>query len=304
MRFKGLDLNLLVVLDALLATRNVSHAGKRLNLSQSATSGALARLRDYFGDDLLIQKGRSMIPTDLGMSLQPQVRNALMQIDGTIIARPGFDPSNERRDIRIIASDYVMVTWLAPVLRDLSKIAPGLRFEISGPPSDPIHGLNTGAVDLLLMPEKYLADDHPSTPCFEDVYCVIACMQNRRIGATLDTDTFYELGHVDSAFPSFVPGYSEWFLRQSGRERQIEVRAGGFSTIPHFVVGTERIAVAHRRLAETYAAHMALRILEPPVAIPKIVQGLQWHRHAEDNECLSWVRQQILKGPGIEIGDN
>lgn len=303
MRFKGLDLNLLVVLDVLLATRNVSHAGNRLNLSQSATSGALARLREYFGDELLVQKGRDMVPTDLGASLQSQVRNALMQIENTIIERPGFDPANEIRDIKIIASDYVMVTWLAPVLRRLSKISPGLRFEASGPSADPVHALTTGAVDLLLMPEKYLADDHPSVPCFEDLYCVIACAQNTRIGITLDVETFYDLGHVDAVFPTFAPGYSDWFMRQSGRERRIEVRAGGFITIPHFVVGTDRIAVVHKRLAESYAAHMPLRIWDTPVAIPKLVQGLQWHRHAYENECLSWVRREILAGPGIDGKD-
>ena len=296
MRFKGLDLNLLVALDALLATRNVSHAGAKLNLSQSATSGALARLRDYFDDDLLVQQGRAMVPTHLGAALQPQVRSALMQIEGTIIARPGFDPGVEQRDIRIIASDYVMITWLAPVFAQLSKSAPGLRFEVSSPTKDPIEALETGAADLLLMPEKYTSHQHPSTPCFEDTYCVIACMQNQVIGDTLDLDTFFNTPHVDAVFPTVAPGYSDWFMRQSGRERRIEVRAGGFTTLPHFVIGTDRIAVVHRRLAEQFAAHLPLRVLETPVEIPRIVESLQWHRHSEENECLGWVRFAILRG--------
>lgn len=303
MRFKGLDLNLLVVLDALLSTRNVSLAGDRLNLSQSATSGALARLREYFDDQLLVQKGRKMVPTDLGASLQAQVRSALLQIEGTIITRPGFDPTQEEREIKIIASDYVSAVWLAPVLNDLSRKAPRLRFDVSPPNVDPIHALDTGAVDLLLMPEKYLSNDHPSTRCFEDVYCVIACQKNRRIDDTLDIEGFYDMGHVDAVFPTIVPGYGDWFMRQSGRERRIEIRAGGFTSIPHFVVGTDRIAVVHRRLAERFAVHLPLRILESPVAIPKIVESLQWHRHAEENDCLTWVQQQILGGSGIEITD-
>lgn len=294
MRFKGLDLNLLVVLDALLATRNVSHAGTKLNLSQSATSGALARLREYFQDDLLMQKGRTMVPTDLGVALQRQVRSVLMQIEGTVIERPGFDPARAEREVKIIASDYVMITWLAPILADLSRRAPLLRFEVAGPAKDPIHALETGGADLLLMPEKYLADDHPSTRCFSDVYCVIAWDQNTQITEGLDLELFYRLGHVDAVFPTVVPGYSDWFMRQGGRDRRIEVRAGGFGTLPHFVVGTDRIAVVHQRLAQMYAAHMPLRILPSPVEIPNIVESLQWHRHAEENECLTWVRHQIL----------
>ena len=303
MRFKGLDLNLLVVLDALLATRNVSHAGERLNLSQSATSGALARLRAYFNDELLVQKGRTMVPTDLGMMLQPEVRGALMQIEGTIISRPGFDPMHEQRTIRIIASDYVAITWLAPVIANLEADAPGLRFEVASPLQDPVIELNTGAADLLLMPDKYLANDHPSAPCFEDSYCAIAWTENQFIGDTLDVTTFYQLGHVDTVFPTMSPGYSDWFMRQSGHERRIEARVGSFTALPHFVIGTNRIAVVHQRLANQFANHLPLRVLNIPIAIPKLVERLQWHRNANENECLTWVKDRILAGNGIDNAD-
>jgi len=300
MRFKGLDLNLLVVLDALLAERNVSRAGNVLNLSQSATSGALARLREYFGDDLLVQQGRNMVPTAMGSALAPQVRNALLQIEGTIIARPGFDPATARRDFRIVASDYVMVTWLAPIVAALSRDAPGLRFRISPPSSDPVEQLEAGAADLLLMPEKYLSDDHPSVRCFEDTYCVIACADNPAIGEELSAEAFYALPHVDAVFPTIVPGYSDWFTRQSGRERRVEVQAGGFTAIPYFVIGSRRIALVHERLAKLYAAHLPLRVFPAPVEIPTIIESLQWHRFAEDDESLRWVRGQILGYSGID----
>lgn len=294
MRFKGLDLNLLVVLDALLAERNVSRAGSALHLSQSATSGALARLRAFFGDDLLVPQGRNMVPTAMGAALAPQVRNALLQIEGTIIARPGFDPETARRDIRIVASDYVMVTWLAPIVSALSREAPGLRFRISPPSSDPVEQLEAGAADLLLMPDKYLSDDHPSVRCFEDSYCVIACSDNPAIGTKLTEEAFYDLPHVDAVFPTIVPGYSDWFTRQSGRERRVEVQAGGFTAIPYFVIGSRRIALVHERLAKLYAANLPLRIFPAPVKIPRIVESLQWHRFAEEDESLRWVRGQIL----------
>ena len=189
-----------------------------------------------------------------------------------------------------------MIIWLAPIFARLSKSAPGLRFEVASPTKDPIEALETGVADLLLMPEKYISDQHPSTPCFEDTYCVIACMQNWDIGETLDLDTFFDTPHVDAVFPTLAPGYSEWFMRQSGRERRIEVRAGGFTALPHFVIGTDRIAVVHRRLAKQFASHLPLRILEAPVEIPRIVESLQWHRHSEENECLAWVRSEILRG--------
>ncbi|WP_290771023.1 LysR family transcriptional regulator [Hoeflea sp.] len=304
MRFKGLDLNLLVVLDALLTTRNVSRAGEVLNLSQSATSGALARLRDYFGDTLLVQQGRGMVPTPLGAALAPQIRNALTQIEGTIIARPGFEPAIADREIRIIASDYVMVVWLAPVISAIAMEAPGLRFRIDPPTVDPEGQLDSGSADLLLMPGKYLAEQHPSAHCFDDEYCVIACERNPEIGSSISVEEFYAASHVDAAFPTVVPGYTDWFTRQSGQERQVGVLAGGFAALPYFVLGSRRIALVHKRLARIYAEHLPIRMLPAPFDIPKIEERLQWHRFADEDECLRWVRERILGHDAIDGIDN
>ena len=93
MRFNRLDLNLLVALDALLTDKNVTHAARRLNMSQSATSGLLARLRDYFGDALLVQVGRTMVLTPMAVNLAGSVRDVLLQIQSTIAVRlkcPGW----------------------------------------------------------------------------------------------------------------------------------------------------------------------------------------------------------------------
>ena len=94
MHFRQLDLNLLVALYALLDEKNITQAGKRVHLTQSAMSGALARLRQYFGDDLLVQVGRKMVPTPLGESLIEPVREILMKIRSTVETRPGFDPAS------------------------------------------------------------------------------------------------------------------------------------------------------------------------------------------------------------------
>ena len=93
MRFNRLDLNLLVALDVLLAEKSITRAARRLNLSQSATSGVLARLREYFKDELLVQVGRTLILTPLAISLADPVRKVLLQIQATIEIKPQFEPS-------------------------------------------------------------------------------------------------------------------------------------------------------------------------------------------------------------------
>lgn len=294
MRFKGLDLNLLVALDILLTERNVSRAADILCLSQSATSGALARLRDYFGDDLLVQVGRKMVLTPRAMSLSGKVRAALMQIDGTIIQPPDFDPATIQRELTIVASDYVVIAELSKALRKISRKAPGLKITINPPSGRPRESLDRGDVDLMAMPEVYLSPDHPSEPYFQDDYVVLVWDQNPLVGETLTEDIFYSLGHVTMRFVSHTPSFETWFMENQGKERRIAAVTGSFTALPFMLEGTDHIALLQRKMANIYAEFLPLRILENPVKIPPLVEHLQWHRFAETDECLAWVRGEIL----------
>src|ERR1051326_3026856 len=97
MQLHHLDLNLLIALDALLTDCNITAAGKRVHLTQSAMSGALSRLREYFGDELLVQVGRKMMPTPLAENLSGPVRDILLKVKETLATSPAFDPSISTR---------------------------------------------------------------------------------------------------------------------------------------------------------------------------------------------------------------
>ncbi len=130
MHFHKLDLNLLVALDTLLEEKSVSRAADRLNLSQSAMSSALSRLRDYFGDELLIPVGRRMEPTALALSLASPVRDILQRIRTTVQTRPSFDPGTAQRRFRIMTSDYLIEVLLAEAVRELAVIAPVIQLQV------------------------------------------------------------------------------------------------------------------------------------------------------------------------------
>jgi glyoxylase-like metal-dependent hydrolase (beta-lactamase superfamily II) len=127
MRFKGLDLNLLVALDTLVETRSVSRSAERMNLSQPAMSSALGRLRDYFKDDILVSHGKRMHPTAYAESLLPQVREALRGIEALIGTSTQFDPATSPRTFRLIASDYITAALVVPLVARLSEVAPNVR---------------------------------------------------------------------------------------------------------------------------------------------------------------------------------
>src|SRR4051812_11090624 len=149
------DLNLLVALDALLTERNVTRAGNRLNLSQSATSGALARLRQHFHDELLVPVGRQMVLTPVAEGLVGPVRDILLQVRGTLGAAPRFDPATAARHFSLAVSDYVTDILMADVLRTAREQAPRATFELRPLGRRASEDLERGELDFLIAPEGY-----------------------------------------------------------------------------------------------------------------------------------------------------
>src|SRR5271170_7047548 len=126
MRYHKLDLNLLTALKALLAEKNVTRAGEVVHVTQSAMSGILSRLREYFGDPLIVQVGRKMELTPLAESLVDPINDVLLRIDATIATRPEFNPLTTNRRFSVVASDYSINVLLLEVLRRVHREAPGL----------------------------------------------------------------------------------------------------------------------------------------------------------------------------------
>jgi LysR family nod box-dependent transcriptional activator len=297
MRFHRLDLNLLVALDILVAERSITRAAIRLNLSQSATSGVLARLREYFVDELLVQVGRNMVLTPLAVSLATPVRDVLLQIQTTIESRQAFDPASSERHFRVISSDYPSTVLLADMARRLHIVAPKVTMEIMAPQDGYLEQVDRGEVDLLIMPEKYLSVHQPSVKLFEDNYSCVVWASNTVVGNTLTLEQFMAMGHVVTIFGLQRPGtsFEEWVLKNAGLERRIEARTNTFSSMPQFVIGTARIATMHTRLARVCAHYFPLRLLPPPMEIPPLVECMQWHRFYEKDPAHMWFRQLLCE---------
>ena len=124
MHFRGLDLNLLVALDALITERSISRTGEKIHLSQPAASGALARLRDFFKDDLLVPVGRKMVLTPLAEELAQPVRQLLVQAEAIIHRNPHFSPETSQRTFRLVMSDYVATVLMSRALPEIQHKAP------------------------------------------------------------------------------------------------------------------------------------------------------------------------------------
>ena len=305
MHFNRLDLNLLVAFDALLEDLNITRAGERLSLSQSAMSGALARLRDYFQDDLLVQVGRKMIPTPLSESLRPRVRSILQDIQATVETRPSFDPATAVRHFRISASDYAVTVLFAPALALVNRLAPGLSFEFIPFVENPWEALDRGEIDLLVLPDAYTTKRHPNLDLFEDDFVVVAWTQNPLIGDTLTLEQYLSLGHVTPRFGTMqrIPTPDELFASRHNYTRRLEAITYDFNCALQLVLGSNRVTTTHRRLAMHYARYLPLRVLPVPLEIPKLTERLQWHHYQEQDPGSRWLRELLVKVANEDISE-
>jgi DNA-binding transcriptional LysR family regulator len=299
LRYKRLDLNLLVALDALLTEGNISRAAERVHLSQPAMSNALARLREYFADELLVAHGRQMMLTPRARSLQQPVREILMRVDSDVVAPAVFDPASSRRVFSMLVSDFTTTVFMPQLLQALYAQAPGVQLFLRPQASSPQQLLEDGDADFLIIPVQYVSSLHPCVPLFEDDYVVVGWTGNTVVGKTLSREQYLQAGHVVSSFGSQgqrqLPVLEGWFLERDGISRRVEVTAPSLAALPGLVVGTNRLATVHRRIALQAQTHLPIRVWPSPIRIPKLVQMLQWNKLREADPGLRWLRDQCLQ---------
>ncbi len=301
MDIRNFDAGLLVALDALLTEKSVTRAGERLHLSQPATSIILARLRRYFGNELLVPSGRRMVLTPLAESLVQPVRSCLIQIQHTVASKAEFNPAASSRKYCLAVSDYVTAVLMPQVMQEAVRQAPGIRFELVRLDENLDQKLEKGDIDFLIRPSVYALAAHPKEPLFEDTHTCVVWRRNSLIGNTISQKQFLETGHIAVHFGHAPSVFETWFAAHYGEIRKIEVVTQDFEVACRLVVGTGRVATVMSRMARLCAAHLPLRLLRPPFAVPKVIHCLQWHRYQDQDPGHIWVRA-ILKKACSNLG--
>lgn len=289
MRLDKLDLNLLVALDALLQERGVSLAADRLHLSQSATSGALARLREYFRDDLLVLQGRSMALTPRAETLIAPVRTALDLIRDTIMIAEPFDPATSDRTLSIMATDYIMEILLRPAIVAFASEAPAIRFELVPIVESPVDALQRGHADLLIGIDNVISADHPSELLFTEDFVIAGWRGNPLLAGPMTVARYEELGHVTVRFGQQTTSYEDTVARMRALTRRVEVVAPSFSAVGGLLVETNRIATMHRLLAMRMAEFLPLKLMELPFEMPPLREIAQWSSRSANDPAVAWL---------------
>lgn len=291
MSLRRFDLNLLPVLEALLTERNVTRAGERVFLSQSAMSGALAKLRVLFNDPLLIREGRTFALTPRAEELARELRALLPRLEHLATPSPVFDPATAEHTFTIQMSDYSTLVLMPEIVRRLRAQAPHVSIEVL-----PQTGARRAAIveqfyDLVITPAEYASADHPMEPLLADRWVCVVSADAEKYAAGITLDDYLAARHVAVRYgDGSLPVIEEWHLQKNGLSRSTMLRLPYLIPPGGMIEGSDLISVTQERLAQIWAKAAKVRILPPPYEIPDQVLHMQWHGREKDNAALAWLR--------------
>lgn len=295
MRFKTLDLNLLVALDALLDEQSVTRAAERVHVSQPAMSAALSRLREHLNEPLFIQQGKSMVPTAAALRMKEPLKKLLQDIDILVTEGSHFDPATSHRRFRIATSDYLLAVLFPALIHRLDREAPGIGMDCIQP-SELTHPLlDQGELDLFIGPEELVSPEHPTELLFEEKYVVVGWAKNPVFKqGRISEEDFYEAGHVVVEIGRQArTSFAETHLLQSDRKRRIDMRVSSFLIAPEMVVNTMKLTVMHERLAKMYANRLEIAISALPFEFPVMREMIQSQHSRQNDDGLRWLIDQF-----------
>ncbi|WP_342130917.1 LysR family transcriptional regulator [Hydrogenophaga sp. OTU3427] len=292
MRFNKLDLNLLVALDALLSENSISRAAEKVHLGQSAMSNALARLREYFDDELLVQVGRKMEPTPRALALKDPVRDVLIRVEAAVLLQPEFDAAQSDREFRLTVSDYTNAVLMPHLLALVHRQSLKVRFQLLPQVTNPQRALENGEVDLMIIPDRFAAKEHPAEQLFEESFCGLVWRESPLAHGELTLERYLNQGHVVMEPPQ-AKAFETQALAEMGIYRRVEVTTFSFATAPRLVVGTTRIATLHHRLALQAERMLPVVRRELPVRLPPMRQMMQWHKYRTNDPGIAWLRKTL-----------
>jgi DNA-binding transcriptional LysR family regulator len=295
MDIRNVDLNLLVALDALLAERSVTRAAVRLHLSQPATSALLARLRELFGDPLLLRSARGMLPTPRALELLGPVKQVLDEIDAIVQPRAAFDPASAvQTTFTLSASDYVEYALLPTLVDYLERTAPGVRLAVRALDLQTVaKQMETGEVDLCITGLLNAPAGLYQQPLYTERMVSVVRRKHPGVGAHLTLEQFCNLEHIlVSVRGSGFSARIDDALTKVGRKRRARLAVPHFLLVPEIVARSDMISALPERLARGYANK--LRIFELPVEIEGFTVGQIWHERNQREPAQLWLREVLL----------
>ncbi|AUG02693.1 LysR family transcriptional regulator [Pseudomonas sp. 09C 129] len=290
---RRLDINLLLTLDVLLAEHNVTRAAQRLNLSQPSVSVHLAKLREIFGDPLLLPGPRGMRPTARADELREPLRRALEALELAVSPASPFDPGAAANTWSVSASDYGESTVILPALAGLRAAAPGTRLAVLElEPGRLVQQAEQGIIDLAL----HTSEDSPPglrrRVLFSERYVLTGRAGHPRLQRRPSLAQFAKLEHVVvSPDGGGFQGVTDSALGEVGLTRRVVLSVPHFLFVLSALASTDLVAMLPSRLVRD---NPALKVVEPPLEVPGYDMAMLWHERCHRDPAHQWLREFIV----------
>jgi DNA-binding transcriptional LysR family regulator len=300
----ALDWNLLVVLEALVAERSVTRAAARLGLSQPATSHALGRLREAFGDPLFVRTRTGLVPTPRTEALAAPLAAALEGVRRALADPARFDPRASHRTFTIASSDLATFVLLPPLAEALAREAPGVNLVVRATPNaDVERELAAGTLDLALGPFEDAGAALYRQPLFAVRFVTVLRAGHPVLGAErrgararrLDVETWCALGHVLVAPGGTRGSLLDTQLAALGLARRIALMVPHFLVAPHVVARSDLVWTAPERMARAYEPLLRLEVRPLPVEVTGFEIAQVWHARHQHDAGHAWLRARFAE---------
>ncbi|MFA0813203.1 LysR substrate-binding domain-containing protein [Microbulbifer epialgicus] len=293
---RSLDLNLLPVFDALMIERNLTRAAVKLHMSQPAVSAALKRLRATYEDELFIRTAKGLRPTERALILHPSIHQALNAVRSGFQQTP-FDYRKAEQEFSIVMPDVVETLMIPGFCEWLREYAPGITLTVLPDESEmTARMVSNGEVDLII---DYLPVDSPSyvsQPIAEEELVIIVGKHNKKVTNTISEKNFQSLPQVSLLRGTPMGSPMERLARPKKLHRNICLRVPHLSSFPYIVSTTDLIGVVPARMMSSgYYKELPVRMLKLPMAFPKVLLQLTWHKSQTANPAHRWLREKILE---------
>ena len=291
-----LDLNLLVLFDALYRHRSVTAAANEICLSQSAFSHALTRLRKRLNDELFIRINNVMTPTLRAQQLAESVSQALGIIYNGINSNNEFNPEESELELSFAATDYTEFSLLPKLIGIINKLAPKMKITVySAEKKIPTEKLITGELDFVLGFSHEIEDlttvQHHTW--LQDSYCTIARKNHPALTLGLDLTTFLALSHVRISPWGEKQAVVDQVLSKIQKKRHVALQLTSVLAAPYTILQSDLLLTLPRLVAEKIALHHEIEIFPPPIEVPDYQLNLYWHKLNAGKASFQWLTKII-----------
>ena len=289
------DLNLLVVFDAVMREKNVTRASKRIGITQPAVSNALNRLRHLAKDDLFVRTSEGVVPTARAISLGPPIRQAIKLVENAFDPT-SFNPGESYDKFNIAISNYTASIIFPELAEVLEQEAPNIdiRSKQLGD-VDLLRELEAANIDFIIAGQQLIEGKKfiSSSLYEEDFVCVMRKNHPLGLKNKLTAKEFAAAKHLMVATTGKAFGFIDYLLETKGLKRRVAMTINQFLVAPNIIRKSDMILTCSRRVAERFKLE-GVKILPIPLITNPLKLKIIWHQRADSNPGNKWLRGKII----------